>query len=188
MKRLSILSHTSFLLTLLTVIAVPLHAQEGKIDITLPDFSKVAAETVDVTLDGQMLRLAAKFLADDPNDKEAAQVVSGLSGIYVKSVSFDAKGQYSKADVDRVRSQLGAGWSRIVVSTSRDGENAEIWVRAKNDHIAGMVIIAAEPDELTIVNLVGEIDLERLARIEGQFGIPEVSGDSKKAAPKGDKP
>ncbi len=188
MRQLPLLSRTALLLTLLAAMAAPLHAQEGKIDIAFLDFSKVAAETVDVTLDGQMLRLASKFLANDPDDKEAAQVISGLSGIYVKSYSFDEKGQYSKADVDRVRGQLGPGWSRIVTSKSRDGEDVEIWVRAKNDRVAGMVILAAEPDELTIVNLVGEIDLERLGKIEGQFGIPNVSGETKTPAPKGNKP
>jgi hypothetical protein len=42
------------------------------------------------------------------------------------------------------------------------------------DRIAGLVVIAAEAKELTIVNIVGPIDLDQLSRLGGQFGIPKV--------------
>jgi len=183
-SRTSILSFLAFAVVCL---ALPLRAEDAKIDITFLDFSATAAETVDVTLDGQMLRLAAKFLADDPDDKEVAQLVSGLSGIYVRSYTFDEKGSYTKADVERIRKQLGPGWSRIVSSRSRDGEDVEIWVRSKNDKVAGLVILAAEPNELTVVNLVGEIDIDKLSRLENQFGIPPLGLDEKQAAKQGAK-
>lgn len=155
-------------------LALPARAQEARIDISFLDFSATAAETVDVTLDGDMLRLAMKFLSENPDDKAVAELARGLSGIYVRSFSFDSEGAYPKSDLDRVRKQLGAGWSRIITSRSRDGENVEVWVRSKNDRIAGLVILAAEPKELTVVNLVGEIDLADLSRLENQFGIPEL--------------
>lgn len=170
-----------FLAFVVGMLAFPLRADDAKIDIAFLDFSATAAETVDVTLDGQMLRLAAKFLANDPDDKDVAELVSGLTGIYVRSFTFDDKGSYTKADVERVRKQLGAGWSRIVSSRSRDGEDVEIWVRSKNDRVAGLVILAAEPDELTVVNLVGEIDIDKLSRLQNQFGIPALGLDEKKA-------
>ncbi|MGK2859110.1 MAG: DUF4252 domain-containing protein [Thermoanaerobaculia bacterium] len=181
-SRISILPLLAFFLACL---ALPLRAQESKIDLSFLDFSAIAAETVDVTLDGQMLRLALKFLAEDPDDKEVAQLVGGLSGIYVRSFTFDGKGSYSKSDVDRVRSQLGAGWSRIITSKSREGEDIEVWVRSKNDRVAGLVILSAEPNELTVVNLVGEIDLDKLSRLENQFGIPAIPAEAKQDAKTG---
>jgi hypothetical protein len=39
------------------------------------------------------------------------------------------------------------------------------------------LIISAEPKEFTVVNIVGPVDLEKLAGLEGQFGIPRISGD-----------
>ena len=36
-------------------------------------------------------------------------------------------------------------------------------------------MIASEPREFTIVNIVGSIDIDKLAKLEGQFGIPQVS-------------
>ena len=39
----------------------------------------------------------------------------------------------------------------------------------------GLAIIAAEPKELVIVNIVGPIDLEKLSQLEGIFGIPDLN-------------
>ena len=38
----------------------------------------------------------------------------------------------------------------------------------------GLVILAAQPKQLTIVNIVGSIDLAKLAQLQGQFGVPNV--------------
>ncbi len=37
----------------------------------------------------------------------------------------------------------------------------------------GLAVIASEPREFTIVNIVGNIDLEQLHDLEGNFGVPE---------------
>ena len=68
------------LLTLFVLaIAAPLSAQ--RINIDLPGLSDKAAEVVDVTLDGSMLRLAAKFLSNgDPDERAARDIVQKLEG------------------------------------------------------------------------------------------------------------
>jgi hypothetical protein len=50
-----------------------------------------------------------------------------------------------------------------------------IMADVQGDRINGLVIIAAEPREFTVVNIVGYIDVERLSRLEGEFGIPRFS-------------
>ena len=37
----------------------------------------------------------------------------------------------------------------------------------------GLAIVATCPRKFTIVNVVGSIDVEKLAEVEGRFGIPE---------------
>jgi hypothetical protein len=32
----------------------------------------------------------------------------------------------------------------------------------------------SEPREFTVVNIVGSIDLEKLRRLEGKFGVPKI--------------
>ena len=153
--------------------------QNPKLELNnLEKLNSKAAEVNDVTLEGPMLELARKFMAYD-HDPEAAQlqdVLKGVKGIYVKNFEFDDPDQYSQADVDAIRAQLsGPGWSRIVESSNRRShEHDEIYIMKQGDAIAGMAVLVAETRELTVVNIVGTIDIEKLSQIEGHFGIPKT--------------
>lgn len=162
----------SLLLLLVAAMALPAAAQQ--INLEMPALRDKASEEVTVTLDASMLRLAAKFLSNDPDERNAREIVQKLQGIYVRSYEFDHAGEYDRSVVDHLRSQLGADWKKIVDVRSKLGENSEIYTQSKGDQITGLVIITAEPKELTVVNLVGPIDLDRLADLQGQFGIPRA--------------
>lgn len=168
-------------------------AQDAKLQLNnLEKLSDKAAEVNDVTLEGQLLELAWKFIEAD-HDPEAAQlkeVLQGLKGIYVKNFEFDEPDQYSQADVDAIRAQLaGPGWTRIVESRSRRSrEHDEIYVmkQGQGDRIAGLAILVAEARELTVVNIVGNIDVNKLSLLEGHFGIPDEEGGHHKRKHKND--
>jgi hypothetical protein len=165
---------------------LPLAAQDVKLPPSLDKLAEKAAEVVDVTLDGQMLKLANMFLSkDNPDDVKIKNLVTGLKGIYVKSFEFEKEGEYSPADVEAIRTQLrGPGWSKLVgVISKRDRENADIFVKLDGDRVGGLVILAAEPKELTIVNIVGNIDINQLSELGGHFGIPEVEVQREKKKP-----
>jgi uncharacterized protein DUF4252 len=162
------------IVTLFLLMPAAALAQNGRINIDIPQSLAVkATESVDVTLDGAMLRLASRFLSDD--DREVRDVVRKLQGIYVHSYEFENEGEYDRSIVDAVRRQIGPEWKRIVTVKSRMRENTEVYTLPRGDTIAGLVVIAAEPRELTIVNIVGPVDLDSLASLEGQFGIPKVT-------------
>lgn len=153
-------------------------AQNPKLELkNLDKLSSKASEVNDITLDGAMLDLAWKFInADnDPSDADLKDILKGLKGIYVKNFEFDGPNQYSQEDVEAIRAQLtGPGWTRIVESHSkRSREHDEIYVLKQGDKIAGMAILVAEPTELTVVNIVGFIDVDKLGKLEGHFGIPD---------------
>lgn len=160
-------------LLLLVVAALALPAEAQQINLDLPGLRDKASEEVTVTLDASMLRLAAKFLSNDGDERNVRDIVQKLQGVYVRSYEFDHEGEYDRSVVDRLRSQLGADWKKIVDVRSKVGENSEIYTQSHGDQITGLVIITAEPKELTIVNLVGPIDLDRLADLQGQLGIPK---------------
>lgn len=161
-------------LLLLVVAALALPAAAQQINLDLPGLRDRASEEVTVTLDASMLRLAAKFLSNDADERNVRDIVQKLQGVYVRSYEFEHEGEYDRSVVDRLRSQLGADWKKIVDVRSKVGENSEIYTQSHGDQITGLVIITAEPKELTIVNLVGPIDLDRLADLQGQFGIPKA--------------
>ncbi len=152
-------------------------AQEIKMPAALDKLEAKAAEHTEVTLDSNMLQFAGKFLSDkDADQSKAKRIVAGLKGISVRSFSFDKEGEYSSSDVDALREELKApGWSRVVGVTEKNGERNEVYLKTSSgSQIGGMVIISAEPKELTIVSLSGDISVDDLAELGGQFGIPKV--------------
>ncbi len=164
-------------ISLLLAIPTAAWAQSGRINIDIPpSLAAKAAESVDVNLDGAMLRLAAKFLSDDEaEERNVREMVRKLDGIYVRNYAFEEEGAYDRSFLANIRRQLGPEWKRIVTVQSRTRDNIEIYTQPRGDAIAGLVIISAEPRELTIVNIVGPIDLDKLASLEGQFGIPRMT-------------
>jgi uncharacterized protein DUF4252 len=163
-------------LILALIPATGAHAQDFKMPVNLDKLASKASETTEVTLNGRMLQLAAKFMNDE-DDVEAREMVKKLKGIYVRSFQFDSTGAYSDSDVEAVRSQLKSPmWEKIVnVRSKRDGENAEIYFKGDNpDRIDGIVIIAANPKELTIVHIDGPLDPSDIEKLGGDFGVPRV--------------
>jgi uncharacterized protein DUF4252 len=162
-------------------LAASLGAQQLQLD--LDHLAPQASEAVDVSLTGATLQFAAKFLdGKDPQEAQVKKLLEGITGIYVRSYEFKKEGVWSKSDLDRLRNQLRAPqWSRIVgVTSSEDGENAEVFVRSENQKMTGVAILVTEPKELTVVNIVGSIDLNSLAELGGHFGVPKVELPGKK--------
>jgi hypothetical protein len=167
-------------------VLLPLAAQEIKLPANLDRLAAKAEESVDVTLSGSMLRLAARFISDrDADAANVRKVIAGLDGIYVRSFSFAREGEYNMADVDAFRAQVqGPAWSRIVgVTSKRTGDDVDVYFKiGGGDKLGGIVIIAAEPRQLTLVSIAGTIDPDQLVELSGEFHIPriQVNGNSRR--------
>lgn len=169
----------TFILSFTTVAS----AQDVTIPVNIERLAQKAVQTVNVTVDGALLQMAAKFLSSaDPEQKMAKELISNLKGIYVRRFEFAGIGEFSDADVESLRTQLKAPlWSKIASVRSRqNGENVDVFFKTENDKIGGVVVIAAQARELTFVNIVGPIDVDQLARLGGQFGIPKVEVERKR--------
>lgn len=174
-------------LAIIAIAVAPVWAAEDfKLPMDLDKLAERATESVDVTLDQSTLQLASGFLSkDDPDEAQVKKMIGKLKGIYVRSFEFDKEGQYSMSDVQAVRTQLkGSNWARIVGVKSIKGENAEVYLLKNGDQIGGIVVLDAEPKELTIVHIDGSISPEELSRLGGHMGIPDLSKTKKKT--KGD--
>ncbi|MFZ1870619.1 MAG: DUF4252 domain-containing protein [Steroidobacteraceae bacterium] len=164
---------------LLALPALALAADPGRLQ--LPDFSalsKIATQSVDISLDPSLLRLASGVISDNAggNGDAVDGLIRGIRGIYVRSYTFDKPGQYSESDVKAVETQLLApGWQALVSTHDvKAGNNVDIYIRRTGNRTDGVAIVAANPRQLTIVNIVGAIDLAKLAQLQGQFGVPKV--------------
>jgi len=152
------------------------------------DWDKLAAkatEKVDLNLEGPMLEMASKFLSNDKEDEAAVKkLVQGLKGVYVKTFEFDKEGQFSESDLNDIRTQLrGPGWSTMM--DMRDhGESVSIYLRSDGKQTLGMAVLAAEPRELTFVQIDGPIDPSTLGSLGGKLGIPKMTfGSTPRPAP-----
>ncbi|HSN67854.1 MAG TPA: DUF4252 domain-containing protein [Thermoanaerobaculia bacterium] len=171
-----------FLVAAVLVVMAPAMglAQKIALDIDTKELAAKAIETVEVTLDGQMLKAASRFLASEDGEKDVSNIVRRLEGIYVRSYTFAEEGAYDKALVQQFRTRIGPGWQKIVNVQKAGEENVEIYTHLQGEVISGLVIIAAEPKELTFVNVVGPLDMAELSKIEGQLGIPRISEKKEK--------
>ena len=163
-----------------SLLATPLAAQEIKLPVNLDKLAAKAVESVDITLDGAMLRLAGRFLSGKNEDQSRARnLISGLESISVRSFTFAGAGEYSAADVDAVRAQVqSAPWGRVVGVKNKEGDNVDVYFKDGGEgKLAGIVLIAAEPKELTVVSIVGNIDPSQLGELGGEFGIPKLDVD-----------
>lgn len=143
-----------------------------------------ASDSTEITLDGSLLKLATRFLSsEDSGEAKVKKVVAGIKGIYVRTFTFEKEGAYSESDITAIRNQLRSPeWSRIIgVKSKKDTENADIYIRTGSD-AGGLAIICANPTELTIVNIVGKIDLDELSDLGGNFGVPKIDLEKSKPA------
>jgi Domain of unknown function (DUF4252) len=177
------------IVVLLLVTQLTTRGQDWDPSGALRTLSARAAKTVDVTLDQSMLKFASAFLdPKDPDQAKAKKIIADLKGIYVHSFEFDKAGAYTEQDVAAIREQLkGPEWSRIVnVRSKTEGQNTEVYFHKEGDKFKGLVVIAAEPRELTLVEISGPITPQNLLELDGQFGIPQFKMDQNSAGKKGE--
>ena len=157
------------------LVASPVLAQQ----LQMPELTRLSAgavDVVDVSVDQALLGLAASFMSSGTDDKEIKSLISSLKGIYVKSFTYGKEGAYDPTVLDSVRRQLSGGqWSRLVSAKSAsEGSDTAIYLWRNGDKPGGLAVLSASPREVTLVNIVGTIDLEQLRALQGKFGVPDL--------------
>jgi hypothetical protein len=164
-------------LCLLFAAALVVNAQDTRLQLSsLDHLTAKASQTVDVNIDERLIGLAVRMLSNhETGEKDVKKLVEGLKGIYVRSFEFEAAGQYNPGDIETIRAQLrGPGWSRLVNVVSKKEGNIEVYLQLTGQTVGGLAVLFAGDKELAIVNLVGPVDLDKLAKLEGQLGVPEL--------------
>lgn len=166
---------------LFALLLTPAFAQEIRFPANLDKLAAKAEESVDVTLDGAMLKLTTQFLSNtDKDESKAKKALAGLENITVRSYRFSSEGDYDPAELNAVRNQLKMpAWSHLVGVKSKSGDNADVYLKVNPDGvIGGVVILATEPLEMTFVSITGRLDLAQLADLGGRYHIPALDMDS----------
>lgn len=179
---------TPFLAMLLIMTSVLVaKAQDSRIQMaSLDHLASKASQTVDVNIDERLMKMAARLFSDsDADEREVKKLIVGLKGIYVKSFEFETDGQFVAADLEPIRTQLrGTGWTKMVNVTSKKEGSVEVYLQFIGENVNGLAVLVTDDKELTVVNIVGPVNLDKLAELEGQLGIPELGIESSKTKKK----
>ncbi|MBC7925607.1 MAG: DUF4252 domain-containing protein [Bryobacteraceae bacterium] len=160
-----------------------------KLDLSsLDKLDARAKDRTNINMNGDTLGLAGSVLQDGKGGESAKKLLKEMQVMQVRSFEFDKKGSYDLKDLEPIRKQLtgNPGWSKFL-DVKEDDETTEMWF-FRSENAGGMVIMAAEATELTVVNIVGPKDLSSLnklatlagANIHTGFPAPE---EKKKPAP-----
>ena len=152
-------------------------AQDAK--LRLPEFRSLAGkatESVNISLSPWLLHMAGAFINDKDEDSVATKhLLAGIKSVEVRSYEFASDNAYSVADIDSVRSQL-AGWSQIMQVHDREkSEDVDMYILVENNVTKGFALIAREPREFTIINIVGSINIDDLPKLQSHLHLPKLA-------------
>ena len=134
-------------------------------------FAKGASDVTEVNLDPNMLGMLGKSTAGDLAHK--------MQFIVVHSYSYDKPGMYKMEDVEAYRKKLMDGsWNCFIHSRDKDGSTDICQRTAADNETHEMVIMTAEPKELTFVHLRGRMTIDDLRKMGGTMGMGTGSSSS----------
>ena len=152
---------------------------------SLEKLAPKAAEAVNIEIDGLLIKFAGSILSDEDADERAVkELIGGLRGVYVRSYEFKSSGEFADADVAALREQLRApGWSRVMDVKSRglDFGDAEVYLATAGGRVEGFALLFIEPRELTVVNIVGSLDLDKIRQLSDNLNLPRIKVKRKKS-------
>jgi hypothetical protein len=164
------------LCTTALLLGCSLRAQELDLSF-LKDLEAKAVESTNITMGKEQLDLIKSFTGG--LDKDLMSLAAGLELVQVKVMEFDKPGMFQMADMENLKNKVKSSGVVPMVSVKEKNGFTEIFLRKGEKGMRGFVILAAEDTELTIVNIVGDLDANSLAKLSGKFGIPNISMENR---------
>jgi uncharacterized protein DUF4252 len=145
-----------------------------------------ASHVTEVTLDKNMLAFAAKFMDKEDEKDGTKEMIRNLKGVYVREYEFDKDNSYTAADLEALRKYIQTSeWSSMVKERSKSAsEGTDVFVKLVNGQMEGLFVVDAEARELSLVLILGPIDVDKISSLGGTFGIPKDAVKSVKKAQK----
>jgi len=138
-----------------------------------------ATHVTEVTLDKNMLAFASKFMDGDKDgdkeDKAVKEMIRNLKGVYVREYEFDKENSYTGAELEGLRKYFeSSDWSPMVHERTKGvAQGTDVFVKLVNGQMQGLFVLDAEARELSLVLILGPIDIDKLSGLGGNFGIPK---------------
>jgi len=142
-------------------------ASAQQIDLkSLDKIANNATSKTEINMDGAALKSAATSLSEKKGDEAIAKkTVESLKGFYMRAFEFDKKGSFKLEDLKPILDQLKEPDWKPIIRVKEEGEQTEIWIHTTKGEADGMVLIAAEENELVVMNGVGVTNLNDLTAL-----------------------
>ena len=138
---------------------------------SLDKFAALAENKTEINMDESMLKSASASLDDKkPDEAVAKHSIEGAKGFVLRSYEFDDKNEFKVEDLKPILDQLKEPNWKLFLRAKEDDELTEIWTHVTNGMADGMLLIAAERNELTVIYGLGVADinqLKALGKLEG---------------------
>ena len=138
-------------------IGVPMAAQTLKMDFAA--LAAKATSKTELNLDGAVLDEARKAMP-------AGSKLAGVTGVSIHTFAYAKAGDYPTDGLDALRKQVAADshWSKLL-SSHEEKESADIYVQIQNGKLAGLLLIAVEPKEVTVIQASGSVELAQMQEV-----------------------
>ncbi len=150
----------------------------AKVDVDEPGLEKKADEVVQVNLEGKSLEQGSRLLAIRQGvSAPVKSLLNGLKGIYRRTYRFATGGDgYEDADVASIHQRMmGDGWAPVIdVKDNSKRESVTVYSYTEGENVSGVMVVSSDPSEVTLVNIVGDLDLQTLIEAGESFGVPTM--------------
>jgi len=148
--------------------AGPMEAAQVKDDLFAgtEKFAQGAKDVTDVNLDKNMLGWVGKNKDKNKGEGSGADLARKMDFVVVHSYTYDKPGMYRMEDVEIFRKRLTDGSWNCFIHTRDKDETTDICSRgSENGESNELVVMTAEPKELTFVHLKGHgLSLDDLSK------------------------
>ena len=147
---------------------------EQELDLSfLKGLEAKAKQSTDINLGPEQIQLMMGFSGE--GSKELQGLGKSIERVQVRSFEFDGEGMYSLEDMETLRQKLKSSDFVPLISVKDRKSFTEIVMRkGPQGGMRGFVILTAEPHEVTVINIVGNLDMQSLSKLTGKFGIPNI--------------
>jgi hypothetical protein len=127
---------------------------EGYANLDSPGMSDTD-RTMSLSLGRFPLRLAARFLDDDP---ETQALLRSLDGVRIRIYEVHGDTDRIAQKFERMGNKLNNdGWESIML-VREEGELVQMYAKSSGNGIQGLTIVSADDEEVVIINVMGDID------------------------------
>ena len=142
-------------------------ASDPKIQVTVPAtsaddlfagterFAQGASESTEINLDPDSMQMVFS--------KRNGELAKKMKSMVIRSYKYDKPGMYKMEDIEVYRKKLEDGSWKCSVRVRDKSESTDICSRLGPDHeTREMVILTAEPQEVTFIHMRGQMSLDEL--------------------------